>query len=92
MLNSILAKANLNDDEIDEESEAAAFAEKEKRLNKADGDDDDDNDNDNANDSAAPAYEIVSQMPHPRFNAVTCVLDDTFLLGRSIRIRKHEGL
>ncbi|OWB55951.1 hypothetical protein B5S28_g1840 [[Candida] boidinii] len=82
MLNSILAKANLNDDEIDEESEAAAFAEKEKRLNKADGDDDDDddNDNDNANDSAAPAYEIVSQMPHPRFNAVTCVLDDTLYI------------
>ncbi|ODV83351.1 hypothetical protein CANARDRAFT_203391 [[Candida] arabinofermentans NRRL YB-2248] len=57
MLNSILAKANLNDDDEDEAPEA-----------------------EESDDEDKIEYEIRNQMPHPRFNALTCVLDDTLYI------------
>ncbi|CDK29723.1 unnamed protein product [Kuraishia capsulata CBS 1993] len=57
LLNSILAKANLNDNDESEEAEKVIEEEVEEQQEKKE-------------------YVIATQLPHPRYNALTTVLDD----------------
>lgn len=67
ILNSILAKANLNDnDEVDNEvSQIEKLRQQEEEEEEAE---------------SGKEYPIVTQLPHPRFNPATCVVDDTYYL------------
>lgn len=69
ILNGLLAKANISNDDSDDD-------EIEKELKKAEESDDDEED------TNAVEYPVVNQLPHPRFNASTAVVDDTlFIFG-----------
>ena len=71
LLNSILAKSNLNDDDDENDDYTATGS------NSIDGDEDeeDDSDLDNQEDIT-----ISNQLPHPRFNAATCVVGDSLFI------------
>lgn len=68
ILNEILKNANLNDDE-DEEEEGAGG------TNSASVVDDDEEE-----EEQKIVYPVRNQFPHERFNALTCVMDDTFYI------------
>lgn len=67
ILNAILAKANLNDD--DEEKDEVSQIEKLKQQEERE---------EMENDKVE--FPIVNQLPHPRFNAATCVADDSLYI------------
>lgn len=71
LLNSILAKSNLNDDDDDNDDNSTTGP------NSIDDDEDneDDSDLDNQEDIT-----ISNQLPHPRFNAATCVVGDSLFI------------
>lgn len=78
LLNSILEKANLNDDseDKDEVSQIERLRQQEEReeLESTKGD-----------------YPVVNQLPHPRFNATTCVVDDVlYIYGGMFERGEHE--
>jgi N-acetylneuraminic acid mutarotase len=67
ILNALLKKANLEDDDD------ADGAEIENELRKMEDEEEEEHEN---------QYEVRTQMPHPRFNASTAVVDDTlFIFG-----------
>ncbi|CAH6720174.1 kelch repeat-containing protein 3 [[Candida] jaroonii] len=76
ILNSILAKANLNDDEDDDE---VSQIEKLKQLEEEE----------EINEEKAE-YPMVNQLPHPRFNPATCVLDDNYYIFGGIFERSEQ--
>lgn len=67
ILNSILAKADLQDK--DEEDEEVSQIEKLRQLELEEEKDDD-----------KVNYPIVTSLPHPRFNPATCVVDDNYFI------------
>lgn len=72
ILNQILEKANLNDDENEKETIGDVL----KEL------DEEDSDSAEELNSEKKEYPIRTQLPHPRFNASTAVVDDTlFIFG-----------
>lgn len=75
ILNSILAKANLNDDDEDEE---VSQIEKLKQLEEEE-----------VNEERVE-YPMVNQLPHPRFNPATCVLDDNYYIFGGIFERTEQ--
>lgn len=77
ILNSILAKANLND-EID--NEEVTKIEQLKQLEK----------NNNEPERETIEYPIMNQLPHPRFNATTCVVDDVLYIYGGIFERGEQ--
>ncbi|AAS51243.1 ACR016Wp [Eremothecium gossypii ATCC 10895] len=71
MLNAILKKANLDDDDGDEDGKTI-----EEELNKLE------NDGITETEETKKSYPIVMKLPHPRFNASTAIVDDTlFIFG-----------
>lgn len=64
ILNSILAKALLNDEDDDED---VSQIERLKRLEEQEVE-------------VTVDYPILNQLPHPRFNSTTCVVDDTLYI------------
>ncbi|KAG7661800.1 KEL3 [[Candida] subhashii] len=66
ILNSILAKANLKDEDDDEDDDEQID------LNQLSLEDDEADDR--------VEYPVMNQLPHPRFNATTCVVDDTLYI------------
>lgn len=76
ILNSILAKAKLNDEEEDEE---ISQIEKLKQLEEEE-----------VIEKKTVDYPIMNQLPHPRFNATTCVVDDTFYIFGGIFERGEQ--
>ncbi|RCK64275.1 Kelch repeat-containing protein 3 [Candida viswanathii] len=77
LLNSILSKANLNDDDNDDE---ASEIEQLKQLEQESEEDDKD----------VVEYPVVNQLPHPRFNATTCVVDDVLYIYGGIFERGEQ--
>ncbi|ODV69880.1 galactose oxidase [Hyphopichia burtonii NRRL Y-1933] len=77
ILNSILAKANLNDDDEQEEisqiEQLRKLEEEEERSNED-----------------KVEYPIVNKLPHERFNATTCVVDDVFYIYGGIFERGEQ--
>ena len=69
ILNEILKNANLNDDDDDEESESLKTDTD--LESKAASDEEEEK---------KKEYPVRNQMPHERFNALTCVMDDTFYI------------
>lgn len=67
ILNSILEKANLNDDDEDknEISQIEKLRQQEER---------EEMENDKVD------FPVITQLPHPRFNATTCVVDDSLYI------------
>ncbi|CAI5757132.1 unnamed protein product [Candida verbasci] len=65
ILNQILKKANLNDDDEDNEE-----IEKLKKLEE----------DEEPIDKEMKEYPMIKQLPHPRFNATTCVVDDVLYI------------
>lgn len=79
ILNSILAKANLNDTEEDEE---VSQIEKLKRLEEEE---------DESSKESKVEYPIMNKLPHERFNATTCVADDIlYIFGGVYEKGEHE--
>lgn len=78
LLNSILAKANLNDDDNDDDD--ASEIEKLKQLEQDDKEEEKD----------VVEYPIMNQFPHPRFNAITCVVDDVLYIYGGIFERGEQ--
>ncbi|EMG46134.1 KEL3 Kelch repeat-containing protein 3 [Candida maltosa Xu316] len=76
ILNSILAKANLNDDD---ENSTDSEVNQLKQLEK-----------DDEPEKEAVEYPIMNQFPHPRFNATTCVVDDVLYLFGGIYERGDQ--
>lgn len=75
VLNAILAKANLEDDEPEAPAQILLRQEEEERAEAA----------------ARTAYPVVALLPHPRFNATTCVVDDTlYIYGGVFERGEHE--
>lgn len=78
ILNSILAKAKLNDDDEDDGTELSQIEllrqmeEREEIENKK------------------AEFPVVNQMPHPRFNATTCVVEDTLYIFGGIFERDEQ--
>lgn len=73
ILNALLKKANLEDEDQDDDANDI-----ENELKKMDGD----NASDEDEDKDKIEYEVRNQLPHPRFNASTAVVDDTlFIFG-----------
>lgn len=68
ILNSILANAKLNDDDDEEDQEVSQF-EKLRQLEEREEEE-----------NKKVTFPIVNQLPHPRFNATTCVVDDTLYI------------
>lgn len=68
ILNSILAKAKLNDEDDEEDEELSQF-EKLRQLEEREEEE-----------NKKVDFPIVNQLPHPRFNASTCVVDDTLYI------------
>lgn len=70
ILNEILKKANLNDDDDDDDDDQKILKTKitEKEIEEEEI---------NAN---KKVYPVRNQMPHERFNALTCVMDDIFYI------------
>lgn len=64
MLNEILKKANLNDEDDDGEEEVIPVVQEE--------DEDDE--------ETKKVYPVRAQLPHERFNALTCIMDDIFYI------------
>lgn len=84
ILNSILAKANLNDNDNDGEEEEIDNEEMNKieqlkQLEKIDEPEKD-----------VMEYPIMNQLPHPRFNATTCVVDDVLYVYGGIFERGEQ--
>lgn len=73
LLNSILAKSNLNDEEDDNDDSTATTTGA--NSSNDEGDDEDDSDFENQENIT-----ISNQLPHPRFNAATCVVDDSLFI------------
>lgn len=72
ILNSILAKAKLNDDSAEqEESGSDDISQIEKLKQQEDREEELE---------MKTEYPVVNQLPHPRFNSSTCVLDDTLYI------------
>ncbi|ODQ77330.1 hypothetical protein BABINDRAFT_163589 [Babjeviella inositovora NRRL Y-12698] len=69
LLNSILSKASLNDDDDDDDEVDAEIA---AQLAKAEESEDEAPDK--------KEYPMDGRLPHPRFNATTCVVDDTLYI------------
>ncbi|GMM36025.1 Kel3 protein [Saccharomycopsis crataegensis] len=69
-LNSILKKNQLNDDENDEENEEVRKHLEQLKLEEEKEEEE----------LAAKEYPVSYQLPHPRFNATTCVIDDTYFI------------
>lgn len=69
ILNSILAKAKLNDDDDDNEDGEVSQFEKLRQLEEREEEE-----------NKKVSFPIVNQLPHPRFNATTCVVDDTLYI------------
>ena len=80
ILNSILAKANLNDDDENEKDIS----------NNGQSATDNDGDADDSEKKDAVEYPIMNQLPHPRFNATTCVVDDVLYIFGGIYERGEE--
>lgn len=74
ILNSILAKSNLNDDDEDEDNVAALDKMKDAEEKKQEAEEEEKEKKD------VVEYPIMNQLPHPRFNATTCVVDDVFYI------------
>lgn len=74
ILNSILAKAKLNDDAQDDlegDNQEVSQLERLRQLEEREEEE-----------SKKIDFPIVNQLPHPRFNAATCVVDDSlYILG-----------
>ncbi|KAI0461944.1 hypothetical protein LJB42_004549 [Komagataella kurtzmanii] len=76
ILNEILAKANLNDNEPSSETPESASAETSKLKE---------------DENEASNYVYSSQLPHPRFNATTAVLgDQLYIFGGLFEKGEHE--
>ncbi|TID30648.1 hypothetical protein CANINC_000803 [Pichia inconspicua] len=60
MLNEILKKANLNDDDDDNEEELRATKQEDEEEEE----------------EVKKVYPVKAQLPHERFNALTCIMDD----------------
>lgn len=78
ILNSILAKAKLNDDseEADEVSQIEQLRQMELREEE---------------EESKIEFPVINQLPHPRFNATTCVVDDTlYIFGGIFEKGEHE--
>ncbi|EGW32598.1 uncharacterized protein SPAPADRAFT_139179 [Spathaspora passalidarum NRRL Y-27907] len=73
ILNSILAKANLNDEEEEEFKKEGSVQEEQ---------DDDEKE--------TVEYPVMNQLPHARFNATTCVVDDTLYIYGGIFERGEQ--
>ncbi|KAJ8142657.1 hypothetical protein OY671_004200 [Metschnikowia pulcherrima] len=69
ILNSILAKAKLNDDEDDSDLQEISQLEKLRQQEERE-----------ELESEKIEFPVMNQMPHPRFNATTCVVDDTLYI------------
>lgn len=79
ILNSILAKAKLNDDDEVNDDEISRIALL-KQQEEADEKDED-----------IKEYPIMNTLPHARFNASTCVVDDTlYIFGGIFERGEHE--
>lgn len=65
LLNSILAKANLNDEQDSEEISLIAKLKQDEELEIQ---------------TKGAEYPIMNQFPHPRFNPATCVVDDIYYI------------
>lgn len=65
ILNSILAKANLKDDDDEEVPQTELLRKLEEEEERHD---------------KAPEFPVVNKLPHERFNAVTCVVDDVLYI------------
>lgn len=69
ILNSILAKASLNDDDDDDDEISKIELLKQQEEQEEQEDD-------------VKEYPIMNQLPHPRFNSTICVVDDSlYILG-----------
>ncbi|PVH16637.1 uncharacterized protein CXQ87_004932 [Candidozyma duobushaemuli] len=77
ILNSILAKANLNDD--DEETEEVSQIERLKQQEERE-----------EMESDKVEFPVVNQLPHPRFNATACVADDSLYIFGGIFERGEQ--
>ncbi|KAI5962266.1 KEL3 [Candida pseudojiufengensis] len=80
ILNSILLKANLNDDEEDDKKDL-------EEIQKTKEQEEEDEDNSN---KEMKEYPIMNQLPHPRFNATTCVVDDQLYIFGGIFERGEQ--
>lgn len=81
ILNSILAKAKLNDDDDIEDSHELSQIEKLKEEEERE---------ENENEDIIE-YPIMNQLPHPRFNATTTVVDDIlYIFGGIYEKGEHE--
>lgn len=81
ILNSILAKAKLNDDAEgqDEESEEISQLERLRQLEEREEEE-----------NKKIDFPIVNQLPHPRFNATTCVVDDSLYIFGGVYERGEQ--
>lgn len=79
ILNQILAKANLNDDDSEEAAKEVSDIDRLKMQEEEE-----------EADEAAP-LPVVTQLPHPRFNATVCVAEDTlYIFGGIFERRDRE--
>lgn len=72
LLNQILEKNNLKDDDDDDEISTGTETETETVANS--------DDEDNKEHSKSAQVTVMSQLPHPRFNAATTVVDDSLFI------------
>ena len=77
MLNEILKNANLNDDDDDDDDEKT-----EDEALKTDKETDTETEDEEV--VSRKEYPVRNQFPHERFNALTCVMDDTFYIYAGI--------
>jgi hypothetical protein len=76
ILNEILKNANLNDDDSNNDEDITLDSKNLSTANTSENE----NENDEDKDEIKKVYPIRNQMPHERFNALTCVMDDTFYI------------
>lgn len=69
ILNEILAKAKLNDDDEDDQKEELSQFERLRQLEEREEEE-----------SKKVDFPVVNQLPHARFNATTCVVDDSIYI------------
>lgn len=69
ILNEILAKAKLNDDDEDDQKEELSQFERLRQLEEREEEE-----------SKKVDFPVINQLPHARFNATTCVVDDSIYI------------
>lgn len=79
ILNSILAKAKLNDDDDGGHEEEITQIERLKQLEERD-----------QMESERVEFPVSNQLPHPRYNATTCVVDDTLYIFGGVFERDEQ--